>query len=150
MEGEWKCVIWFDNPGSRCVFLSISLTSPPSTHNKMKPQWLLAAHRVSAKLCVCVCVWFRLKERKRHYQEAHSGELPFLPTGTTANPLLLSSPPLLPSRPSFQTQQPCRQSLFIPSPRSSSSLLTLSLLSSIHHQSGASALSPALTSPVQI
>lgn len=54
-----------------------------------------------------------LKKRKRHCQEAHSGQLPLLPMGTTANPLLLSSPLFGPHSHQFKVQ-PYKQSLFIP------------------------------------
>lgn len=99
---------WFNNPGSRWVFSSILIALLPSTHDKQEPQWLLAAHRVSAKLCVCVRVGMFAhvcdsdSEREKETVKKHTaGGFRFLQTGMTVRPLLGSSPPLLSTRPSF-------------------------------------------------
>lgn len=70
-------------------FVSISITSLPSTHDKLEPQWLLAAHRVAK----------HQRERKRNCQEARSRQLPFPSDGyhSRASVTLLSPSSLLTS-----------------------------------------------------
>lgn len=52
-------MIWFDNPGSRCVgcfFFFTLFLNLSHTHDRVTPQWLLAAHRVFARQCVRLAV----------------------------------------------------------------------------------------------
>lgn len=49
-------------------------------------------HIESQLNCVCVFVWFWQTARKRHCQEAHSGQLPFLPGAGVWQPILCYSP----------------------------------------------------------
>ena len=66
---------------------------------------------------MCVSERKRAREREKETVMKHTaGSFRFLQTGTTVGPLLLSSPPLLSTHPSFQTQQHHEQSPFIPPP----------------------------------
>lgn len=114
---EWKRVIWFHILVRRCVF-PVPFLWPH--HPQHATKWnhsgcnLLAAHRVPAELCVSVILTASKKETLSRSTERAASFPSGGGGGTTASALFLSFPPLLPSRPSFRTPQPCKQSLFIP------------------------------------
>ena len=73
------------------MFSSISITSQPSTHHKLKPQWFLAARGLSAK---CVCVFYSDGEKKklsRSTQRAASSSFRRAPQTVLCSSPLLSA-----------------------------------------------------------
>lgn len=103
----WKCVMWFDNLGSRWVFSSIFYNlATLKTRQTKTPVVAGSTHSLSES--------FWQQERERNRQEAHSGQLPF-PSDwfDRRSSVNFPLPPLLSSSPSFQTQRPPKQSLFI-------------------------------------